>query len=278
MPRKKVGLALSSGAARGLAHTGVLATLERKGIPIDFIAGTSTGAIIGAFYAAGKSIPEIKQAVMGLSRRRMVSLADFTISTKGFIKGKKITEWLKSVIGNIDFDDLRIPFACIATDIGTCEEVVIREGSVVEAVRASAAMPVIFTPTKWQGRYLVDGGLIDPIPVRVLREMGADLVIAVNVVPYIGDKLQKEACISEKPKEPNILSVLIRMIYVMGYQAALAGMREADVVIAPDVAHIRPDNFNRARECILQGERASQRAIPEIKRLLEAAEATVEIT
>ncbi len=271
MERKKVGLALSSGAARGVAHVGVLAVLERKGIPIDMIAGTSIGAIVGAFYAAGKDISQIKKAVMSLSRRQMMSLADFTIPTRGFIKGKKITGWLKSVIGDMDFEDLKIPFACVATDINTCREVVIQQGSVVEALRASVSMPVIFTPAKWQGQYLVDGALMDPVPVRVVKEMGADLVIAVNVVPYIGDQIQRaDAEDLGKPKEPNIFSVLIRMMYIMGYQAALSGLREADITIAPSVGHIRPDNFHRARELILQGERAAQRAIPEINRQLEA--------
>ena len=271
MGKRKIGLALSSGAARGLAHVGVLAVLEKEGIPIDMIAGTSVGAIIGAFYAQGKDISEIKDVVMSLNRRRMISLADFTIPTRGFIKGKKIRGWLKSTIGNINFEDLKMPFACVATDITTGGEVVIKQGSVVEGVRASVSMPVIFTPAKWQGRYLVDGGLVDPVPVRVLREMGADFTIAVNVVPYIGDRIQKAN--AEEPKnlkEPNIFSILIRMIYIMGHQAALSGLREADIVITPNVGHIRPDNFHRARECILRGQRAARHAIPEIKRQLEA--------
>ena len=271
MARKKVGLALSSGAARGLAHVGVLEVLERNSIPIDLIAGTSIGAIVGAFYAAGKDMGTIKKAVVGLNRRQMLSLADFTIPTRGFIKGRKITEWLKSVIGGISFQDLRIPFACVTTDISTGEEVVIKEGSVVDAVRASASMPVIFTPARLGGRYLVDGGLVNPIPVRILRKMGADFVIAVSVVPYLSNRVQpQDADSAIKPKEPNILSVMVRIMYIVGYQAALSGIREADITIAPDVAHIRPDNFNRARECILRGEQAAQRAIPKLKRQLEA--------
>jgi NTE family protein len=270
LARKRVGLALSSGAARGLAHVGVLEVLERNGIPIDLIAGTSIGAIVGAFYAAGKDISEIKKAVVNLNRRQMLSLADFTIPTRGFIKGRKITEWLKSVIGGTCFRDLKIPFACVATDISTGEEVVIKEGSVVAAVRASASMPVIFTPARLGGQFLVDGGLVNPIPVRILRDMGADFVIAVSVVPYLSNRVQpQEPSSASRPKEPNILSVLVRIMYIVGYQAALSGIREADITIAPDVAHIRPDNFNRARECILQGEQAAQRAIPELKRKLE---------
>ena len=271
MARKKIGLALSSGAARGLAHVGVLEALERNDIPIDLIAGTSIGAIVGAFYAAGKDTGTIKKAVASLNRRQMLSLADFTIPTRGFIKGRKITEWLNSVIGGISFQDLQIPFACVTTDIDTGEEVVIKEGSVVDAVRASASMPVIFTPARLRGRYLVDGGLVNPIPVRILRGMGADFVIAVSVVPYLSNRLRpQDPGNAAKAKEPNILNVLVRIMYIVGYQAALSGIREADITIAPDVAHIRPDNFNRARESILLGEQAAQRAIPKIKKQLEA--------
>jgi len=271
LDRKRVGLVLSSGAARGLAHVGVLDVLEKKGIPIDMIAGTSIGAIIGASYAAGKSIGEITSTVTGLSLRKMMSLVDFTIPTSGFIKGKKMNGWLKSLIGDIDFADLKIPFTCLATDISNGKEVVIKQGPVIAAVRASASMPVIFTPAKWQGRYLFDGALVEPIPVRAIKEMGADIVIAVNVVPYMGSRTKKtDAQDMETQKAPNIFSIVIRMMYIMGYQAAQAGLREADIVIAPEVGHILPGNFNRARECILQGKRAAQRAIPEIKRLLEA--------
>ena len=271
MGKRKIGLALSGGGARGLAHIGVLAVLEREGIPIDMIAGTSIGAIIGAFYAQGKDISQIKDAVMSLSRRRIVSLVDLTLPKTGFIKGKRIKDWLKSIIGDIGFEDLTMPFACVATDIMTGEEVVIKQGSVVEGVRASVSMPVIFTPTKWQGRYLVDGGLVDPVPVRVLKQMGADFVIAVNVNPYIADSIQEMN--KEQPenlKAPNIFSIVIRMLNIMGYQAAMSSLKEADVTITPKVGHIGPGNFHRGRECILRGQRAARHAIPEIKRQLEA--------
>ncbi len=270
MTRKKVGLALGGGAARGLAHIGVLNVLEKEGIPIDMIAGTSMGAIVGALYAAGKSPAEIRRAMTKLNLYRMVSLIDFAIPTSGFIKGKKITDWLRSIIGGVHFEDLKIPFACNATDIGLCEEVVMNRGPVAEAVRASASIPVVFTPAKWHGRYLVDGVLLDPIPVRVVREMGADLVIAVNVVPYIGDKLQKEAaaCALEEPKSPNVFNIMVRMLYVIGFQAAMASLKEADVTIGPEVGHVRSEQFHRLRECVLCGEKAAEAAIPQIKSLL----------
>ena len=271
MRKGKVGLALSGGAARGLAHVGVLAVLEEEGIPIDMIAGTSMGAIIGAFYAQGKDISQIKDAVMSLGRRKIMSLIDLTLPRTGFIKGRRVSHWLKSILGDIDFEDLKIPFACVATDITTGEEVVIKQGSVVEGVRDSASIPVIFTPAKWEGRYLVDGGLEDPVPVRVLREMGADLVIAVNVNPYITEKIQgvdREKI--ESLKAPNIFNIMIRTLNIIEYQAAISSLKEADVTITPKVGHINPSNFHRARECILRGQRAARHSIHEIKRQLQA--------
>jgi len=270
MSRKKVGLALSSGAARGLAHLGVLTQLQKRGVPIDMITGTSIGAIVGALYAAGKDVPEIAGELAELSWRGVISLANLALPSHGFIKSRRITQWLRKIIGDIDFKDLKIPFACVATDVGTCTEVVMKEGSVAEAVSASACIPVIFTPSNWQGRYLVDGALINPMPVRLLRDMGAELVIAVNVVPYISDRLQKaQNC---NPGMPNIFSVLLRTIQVVGYQAVLASMREADVTITPDVAHIRPDNFGRVRECISRGKTATELAFPEIQNQLKSLE------
>jgi len=270
LTRKKVGLALGGGAARGLAHIGVLSVLEKAGIPIDMIAGTSMGAIVGALYAAGKSPAEIKRAMTKLNMRQMFTLIDFGIPTSGFIKGNKITDWLQSLIGGVHFEDLKIPFACNATDINLCDEVVMKEGPVAEAVRASASIPVVFSPAKWRGRYLVDGVLIDPVPVRIAREMGADLVIAVNVVPYIGDKLQREAsaCGPEETKSPNIFNTMVRMLYIIGFQSTMASLKEADAVIGPEVGHIRSEQFHRLRECVLCGEKAAEATLPQIKSLL----------
>jgi len=268
---KKIGLALGSGAARGLAHVGVLDVLERSGIRIDMIAGTSMGAMVGAFYAAGMDISQMEKAAKDLTRRRMLALADFTLPTKGLFKGNKIAGWLKSIIGDKQFTDLSLPFACVATDIITGEAVVINEGSVVSAVMASVSIPVIITPAKIGGRYLVDGGLVNPLPVNVLKDMGADFIIAVNVVPSVYDLTSKaDGARVQKVREPNIFEVTSRMLYIIGFQAALTGIKSADITITPDVGHIRPDSFYRARECILLGKRAARHALPEIKRLLEA--------
>ena len=191
---KKIGLALGSGAARGLAHIGVLEVLTKEGIPIDMIVGTSAGAGVGALYARGLDIDWVKKETLALATNwtKIAPLIDPSLPKTGLIKGKKIKDLLAYYIGgNIKFSDLKIPFACIATDIDTGEEVVIERGSVPEALRASISVPTIFTVVKWEGRYLVDGGLVNPVPVSVVKRMGADFVIAVNVAPDIPDRVAK---------------------------------------------------------------------------------------
>jgi NTE family protein len=265
---RKVGLALSSGAARGWAHIGVLEVLEREGIPVDMVAGTSSGALVGALYAQGGEVNQIREQILSIDRRWMASMTDLTLPKTGLFGGKRMKDWLRSVIGNAEFGDLRIPFACVATDIMSGEEVVIKQGSVVEAVRASISAPVIFSVVKWQGRYLVDGALVNPVPVSVLKGMGADFTIAVNVIPNMRDRVHKEPI--KDFKEPNIFSIMMRTIHIAGYQAVETSLKGADVVIKPKVAYIGFGDMHRARECIVQGELAAQASISEIKRRLAA--------
>jgi len=271
---RKVGLALSSGAARGLAHIGVLEVLEREGIPIDMIAGTSMGAIIGATYAQGKNAIQIKEVALDLGWKKLAQMLALTPPKTGFLSGRKIKPLLKEIIGEVDFADLRMPFACVATDIITGEEVVIKQGPVLEAVIASMSLPVIFKAARWQGRYLVDGGVVNPVPVSVLKDMGADFIIAVNVISKPSDRAgndhleergQKEI---GEIKEPGIFSMMMRLVNVASYQVVKSGLIGADVVIEPKVASIGFADFHRARECIFQGELAAQDFVQEIKRRL----------
>ena len=272
MRSKKVGLALGGGAARGLAHIGVLAVLEKEGIPIDMIAGTSVGAIVGALYAQGKDASQVKKVFLDLAQHKLTRFIDPSLPRSGLIKGKKFKDLLASFIGgDIKFSDLRIPFACVATDIETGEEIVIARGSVPEAVRASISIPGIFTVVKRGGRYLVDGGLVNPVPVNLAKRMGADFVIAVNVIPDVTDRAHpvgKEG--TKGSKEPNIIHILLQSIHIGTYSLVRASFEEADIVIEPDVVHIGAGEFHRAREGILLGERAAQSSIPEIKRKLAA--------
>jgi len=180
----KVGLALSCGAARGMAHIGVLKALAEQCIPLDVIAGTSAGAVVGACYAKERSVAILEEITLGMDWKRVSRLVDpnLLLLGKGFLQGKKVKSLLRSIIGDVKFEDLEIPFAVVAADARNMEEIVINTGSVVEAVRASMSMPVIFTPVKWENRFLFDGGVLNPMPVNVVRNMGAEIVIGVDVL------------------------------------------------------------------------------------------------
>ncbi|MFC2001418.1 patatin-like phospholipase family protein [Chloroflexota bacterium] len=269
---KKVGLALGSGDARGLAHIGVLEVLEKEGIPIDIIAGTSAGSIAGALYAQGKNVNQIKKLVLDMGWKKLGPLIDLSLPVNGFIKGKKIRALLVSFIGSdIKFSELKIPFACVATDIETGEEVVLNQGSVSEAVRASISIPAIFTVAKRGNRYLVDGALVNPVPVNIVKQMGADFIIAVNVIPDVADRVQQISKeLVPKPKEPNMIHVMIQSMHIGTYSLVRSSLEKADIVIEPHLVHIGAGEFHRARECIQEGKLAAQEAIPEIKRRLEA--------
>jgi len=261
MTRKKVGLALGGGAARVLAHIGVLEVLEKEGIPIDMITGTSMGAVIGAVYASKKDVKSMRPLAIAFGSRRIRYFSDFTIPRTGLIKGRRIEDELKMVIGrNTEFKDLNIPFSCVAVDINNGEEVVIKEGKVWEAVRASSSVPVIFNMVKWHGRNLVDGGLMNPVPTKTVRDMGADFVISVNVLPYKAEN---------DNREPNIFSIMLKAFYILDSKFIESSIRGADIVIQPDIVHIAFTDFQRAEECIEKGVKAVEKIIPEIKRKLD---------
>ncbi|MFC1965146.1 patatin-like phospholipase family protein [Chloroflexota bacterium] len=271
MRKRKVGLALGGGVARGLAHIGVLAVLEKEAIPIDMIAGTSAGAVVGALYTQGKDTTQMKKLTRDLGWKKLAPLADISLPKTGFIRGNKIKDMLASSFGSdIQFGDLTIPFACVATDIDSGEEVVINQGSVTEAIRASISIPAIFTIVQREGRYLVDGGLVNPVPVNVVKRMGADFIIAVNIIPDVTDRAHWESKKVEKePKEPNILHIITQSIYITTYALARSSSEEADIVIEPEVSHIGAGDFHRAQELVLRGVLAAQVYIPEIKRQLK---------
>ena len=192
---KKIGYALGGGSARGLFHIGVLNVLEENDIYPDVIAGTSMGSIIGALYASGLTAGEIKQIAIEMDWKHLIRLADVTVPLSGLIQGKRIISLLKSILRDMTFSQLKIKFACVATDLINGEQVVFQEGSLIEAIRASISIPAIFTPVKLNGRYLVDGGLVNVVPVSVCRDMGADFVIGVNVIPGPGEKVSiQQAC------------------------------------------------------------------------------------
>jgi NTE family protein len=269
--KKKIGLALGGGAARGLAHVGVLDVLKQEGIPIDLIAGTSAGAIVGAAYAWSRNTEQMTRDALDANWKKMAPLIDPSLPKSGFIKGKKIRDLIATYVGgNVDFTDLKIPFACVATDIDTGEEVVIDSGSVPEALRATISIPGIFRVVKHKGRYVVDGGLTTPVPVEVVRRMGAEFIIAVNVNPDVTGRMGKTYRQRvEAHKEPNIIQVMMQSIYITTYAVAQHALERADIVIEPDLANIGAGDFNKVPEMIKRGREAAEKALPEIKKRLE---------
>lgn len=174
------GIALGSGSARGLAHIGVIRALEEAGIKIDYVAGTSIGSLIGSVYAAGK-LDALEKVYLGFDWKSIAYFFDVVFPKSGLIDGKKVSDFVREYVHAETIEHLPLPFQAVATDIGTGEEIVLDKGDVIEAVRASISVPGIFTPVRRDGRVLVDGGLVNPVPVSTARSMGAEFVIAVDL-------------------------------------------------------------------------------------------------
>jgi len=194
---KKIGLALGSGAARGWAHIGVIEALEELGIKVDYVAGTSIGSLVGAYYTA-KKLDSIKRLSLELDWKKIISFLDVVLPKSGLIDGNKVKEFISGHVGLINIEDLEIPFRCIATDLVTSREVVIGSGDIIEAVRSSISVPGIFTPVTKDEMLLVDGGLVNPVPVSTLKEMGAEFTIAVDLNHDIHEKRRPISISSDK--------------------------------------------------------------------------------
>ena len=256
-----MGLALSGGAARGIAHAGVLRVLEEHHIPIDFVAGTSAGALVGGALAAGLSIAEITEMGRNLRWRDMGRM---TLSRLGVQSNARMEEFIRARLPVTRFEDLRIPFAAVATDLHSGAAVVMSgEGDVPFAIRASCAIPGWYVPvTDAQGRQLVDGGLVANVPSAAARSLGADIVIAVDV--------NSEGAKFLGPPQ-SAIGVLLQAMMVIQRTAAAHQWQDADLVIRPKVGHIRWDEMRRADELIEAGEQAALVTIERIKHLLEPA-------
>lgn len=253
--RPRVGLALGGGVARGIAHIGVLRELEKNNIPIDLIAGTSVGSLIGGGYASGLSPDELEQ----LARKiRWSDLGRVTVSRLGFFNSARMESYIRGIFPVHKIEEMRIPLGVVATDIQEGRMVVFTEGDVGLAVRASCAIPCYFTPVMVNGRMMVDGGLVGHLPASVARGMGADLVIAVDVhsqgVPI--------------PPPNNIFTIMYQSLSVMGRSSVTYLYQDADVIVKPKVGHVRPDDLTRADEMIAAGEKAAREVIHQIKEKL----------
>jgi NTE family protein len=254
--RPLVGLALGGGMARGCAHVGVLRELEKHDIPIDLIAGTSVGSLIGGAYASGLSPDQIERMALTISWN---DLGRVTISKLGFYNSERTEDYVRKHFPVTEFDKTRVPFGAVATDIQTGKMVIFTEGNIPLAIRASCAVPIFYTPVMVNGRMMVDGGLVGHIPASVARLMGADIVIAVDVnsqhMPI--------------PPPTHLLTVMSQALSVMGRTAVQYLYADADIVIRPQIDHVRPDDLAKAAEMIAAGEEAARRVIDKIKLSLE---------
>lgn len=252
--KKTVGLALGGGSARGFAHIGVLKVLEEACIPLDLIVGTSMGAVVGAFYCSGMSMRMMERLAQHIQRNHWM---DWTFPRLGLATGDKMEQLVSFLIRNKTFAELSKPFAVVATDLGRGEKVVIREGPVGRAVRASASIPGVFCPVEYLGRTLVDGAVVERVPVSTARELGADVVIAVDVGIYLdGNKVH------------HILDVIAQSLDIMQRDLCRFSTDQADLVIYPQMREIQPGQFHKAAEAMLAGEDAARAMLPQILELL----------
>jgi NTE family protein len=256
--RKTVGLALGGGSARGFAHIGVLKVLESAGIPVDLIAGTSMGAVVGAFYCSGIGLRMIERLAGHIQRNHWM---DWTFPRMGLASGDKMEQLLAMLTRNKTFADLNKPFAVVAADLVRGEKVVIKNGNVARAVRASAAIPGVFCPVEYQGRTLVDGAVVERIPVQTARDLGADVVIAVDVGIYV-----------DGTKPQHILDVITQSLDLMQRDLCRISTIVADLVILPQLQDVPPGHFHKAPQAILAGEDAAIAMLPQIRELLRKEE------
>jgi len=290
MGKPRVAIALGSGSARGWAHIGVLRALLQAGVVPDIVCGTSMGAFVGAAYASG-SLDPLEGWARGLTRRDVLGFFDVSLGAGGLIKGEKLLGYTSRLFLDETFADLDKPFACVATDLASGREVWLREGRILDAVRASVALPGLLVPQLLDGRYLVDGGLVNPVPVSLCRALGADFVIAVDLsMDTIGLRQRRGDASAPAPAwrqtmgrwlgregdgedvtRPSLADVVSNSIAIMQgriSRSRLAG-EPADVLIAPRLGQLGLLDFHRAHEAIAAGRMAAEHMLPMLRAIIE---------
>lgn len=298
MAIKGLGIALGGGAARGWAHIGVLKTLMAAGLAPEIVVGTSIGAVVGGCYIAEK-LPQLEDFARSLTRRGVFGFLDFSFAGSGLITGQRLCNELDHHLTGLQIQQMNYPFIAVATELGTGHEIWINQGHLVDAMRASYALPGIFQPVKLSGKWLVDGALVNPIPVSVCRALGAHHVIAINLNGDIGTKgavipghtavddlrnreddgkrlatngraarmLLHRQFFGAGEKGPGISSVMMDAISITQDRIARARLAgdPPDTVVCPKLGGVGVFDFHLANEAILEGERATRRAIVEIE-------------
>ena len=260
MKKKTLGLALGAGSTKGFAHIGVLQVLREQKIPIDMIAGSSMGAIIGAIHAVGGDMYILQRYLHTISFRNYMDIAN--PFNGGLMRGNRLQELIKTFTHNKDFSQTEVPFVCVAVDVASGELVTFDSGKLHEAVRASMSMPAFFQPAHIDGKTYVDGGILDRVPVKALKERGMDYVIGVDV-GYRGEEVDTGAM--------NAYQLTSQTINIMQWEISKLSQKQADVMIVPPVrqfvkSYFQMDMLDRSIE---EGRRATEEALPEIRALLE---------
>ncbi|MBN2654511.1 MAG: patatin-like phospholipase family protein [Nitrospirae bacterium] len=250
----KIALVLGAGASKGFAHIGVLKVLESNNVPVHMIVGTSAGSFVGSLYAYGFNSFQLQQISFNIQRN---DITDFTVPDNGFLKGEKLEEFINKMVAKTLMENMRIPFYAVASDVLNGSEVVFAKGNTGQAVRASCAIPGVFRPVKINDRYYVDGGVVSPVAVDAAKRLGADVVIAVDI------SSKPEVKTVESTMETIMQSVSIMYSRISHYQT-----KNADIVIRPRVGHISSSDFSMRHEAVMEGEKAAQESMPQIKSLL----------
>ena len=257
MSRKKIGLALSGGGARGFAHVGVLKVLAEHNIPIDYIAGTSIGSFVGGALASGMSAHDIEKMALGI---RWIDVTRPSFSPIALLSNAPMGKFIERHFPARRFENLKIPFAAVACDLKAEEIVVMKDkGDIVPAIRASCAVPAVFSPIRENGRLLVDGGVMSLVPIDVVKALGAEIVIAVDLI-------SSGAGFRRYPS--TAVGMLFLSAMVMLRSACENQQNKADVMIVPPIAHVRPDKLNQREDCLRLGEEAARARIDEIKQII----------
>ena len=256
----RIGLALGGGAARGFAHVGVIQVLEEAGIRPDMVVGTSAGSLVAALYASGRNGAQLQQVAESLEE---AALTDWTLPIfgRGALKGEALARYVSSLVNHKLIEEMPMPLGIVATDLGSGQGVLFRRGSTGTAVRASSAVPSVFQPVTIAGRDYVDGGLVSPVPVGFARQMGADLVIAVDI-----------SSPPEGQATGDSLQILLQTFAIMSKSINRFELKDADVVVRPALAGVKSADFTAKRRSIEAGRRAMQQALPQLRAAMAAAQ------
>ena len=247
----RIGLALGGGAARGFAHIGVIQVLEENGIKADLVAGTSAGSLVAALYASGKTPAEMAQLAINMDES---AITDWSFPGRGLIRGEALAKYVRDHTGSRPIEQMKLPLGIVAADLDSGAAILFQRGDTGVAVRASSAVPAVFQPVKIGSREYVDGGLVSPVPVRFARQMGAEMVIAVDI-----------SSPPDGAATGDLMKMLLQTFSIMGKSINVFELRDADVVLRPSLNGVGSADFTARRRAIQAGREAAQAALPQLK-------------